>query len=148
MIIRSADFDKDALVIFQGAKDFAKFSGLNLFPDNDEDFVKAVSRIVTLENIEILVAEHENEIVGGIGIFFSPFTWNPSIMIGEELFWWAFENAPMRTGKKLYDEAMKMIDKKNAVPMFRSLANSPDSVRKLYVHDGLTELETSWMRIP
>lgn len=148
MIIRPADLDKDALAIFQGAKDFAKFSGLNLFPDNEEDFLKAVSRIITLENIEILVAEHENEIVGGIGIVFSPFTWNPSIIIGEELFWWAFENAPMKTGKKLYNEAMKNIEEKNAIPMFRSLKNSPDSVKKLYISDGLTELETSWMRLP
>jgi len=148
MIIRSADLIKDAMAIHKGAKDFAKFTGLPLFPENESDFISAVGSIITLENVDIIVAEHENRVVGGIGLLFVPFTWNPAILIAQELFWWAFNNAPMMTWKNLLDEAMKRSEEKKAVPMFRALANSPDSVRKFYAHEGLTELETSFMRLP
>ncbi len=145
MIIRPADLDKDALAIIDGAKDFAKFTGLDLFPTGD-DFVKAVSRIITLEGFEILLAEHKDKIVGGIGILYVPYLWNPSVLLGDELFWWC-KNAPIKTGKKLLDEAMKNIDKKGAIPMFRSLENSPKSVEKTYRNYGMFPIETVYTRI-
>ena len=148
MIIRPADLNADALAIIDGARDFAKFTGMKLFPTDDDEFVAAIGRIMTLEGFEVLLAEHEGRIVGGIGILYSPYLWNPSFVVGEELFWWAGKNAPFRTGKKLMDEAMKRIDEKGAIPIFQLLENSPKGAEKIYQHHGLSRVGTIYMRIP
>lgn len=102
---------------------------------------------MTLEGLEILLVEHENKIVGGIGILYAPYLWNPERLIGDELFWWSSEDSPFRTGRYLIDEAMKRIDKKGAIPMFRSLETSPKSVEKIYNRFGLSKVETAFTRI-
>ena len=145
MIIRKANLDTDALSIHEGAMAFAKFTGLPFFPESGTDFIRAVGRIITLPNVEVFVAD-DNGVVGGIGISYGPFTWNPEVLIGEELFWWAFEDAPVKTGKKLYDMAMKSIEEKGAVPVMKYLWNSPESVKKLYEKDGFNEVETVVMK--
>jgi len=146
MIIRDATMD-DALAIINGAKAFAEFTGLPLFPENEDDFIAAVSRIVTNDNVEVLIAEHDNTVIGGIGIVYGQFLWNPAIIMGEELFWWANPGSPMKTGKMLFDEAIRRMEDNEAIPFFKSLANSPESVDKLYLKEGFTLIEKSFMRI-
>lgn len=147
MIIRPANFDTDALAIIDGARAFAKFTGMNLFPTDDDEFVAAIGRIMTMEGFEILLAEHEDRIVGGIGILYGLFMWNPSILIAEERFWWAYKDSPFRTGKNLMDEAMKRIDEKGATPVFQLLENSPKGAEKIYQHYGLSCIGTIFMRV-
>ena len=147
-VIRKANFDTDALSIVEGARDFADRTGMkSLFPKDDKAFTAAIGRIMTLEGMEILVAEHEKHIVGGIGILYAPFLWNPEILVGDELFWWTARDAPFRAGRHLIDEAMKHINEKGAIPMFRSLATSPDGVEKLYRRIGLSRVETAFARL-
>jgi len=146
MIIRSATI-MDALALMEGAKDFAKFTGLPIFPEKNEDFISAVSRIVTHDAVDVILAEHEGAVIGGIGIIYGQSLWNPAIIMGEEIFWWAFPKAPMKTGKRLYDEAIRRIEEKNAIPYFKSLPNSPDSVEKLYIRDGFVPIDRGWIKI-
>lgn len=144
--IRVADMKRDALAVIDGAKDFAsRVSFGSLFPKGDK-FVEAVGNIVLMDGVEILVADHDGLVVGGIGIWYAPFMWNPSLLVGTELFWWAQKNAPFRTGRILFDETMKRIDERGALPMFRSLDTSPRGVAKLYQRNGLFPVETVFMR--
>ena len=146
VIIRLADFKRDALAIMDGARDFrSRVEFGSLFPP-DTEFVEAVSRIVILESVEILVAEYEGEIVGGIGILYGPYIWNPKRLVAEELFWWAAKTAPLRAGWKLIYQAMKNIDERNAIPMFSTLATSPQGVEKTYRRLGLKPVETKFAR--
>lgn len=143
IVIRAADLDKDALSIFDGAKDFASRISLNdLFPDNDADFLEALSRIVTLPGIEITLAEFDGKVVGGIGIAYAPYIWNPKKLAADELFWWTSLDAPFRTAWLLFDEAMTRIEEKQAIPMFRALEDSPQGVVKMYHRRGLRKAET------
>ena len=131
VIIRPADLNTDALAIVDGARDFARRIRMDLlFPENNDEFISAIGRIMVLEGMEILLAEYEDKIVGGIGILYAPYLWNPARIVGDELFWWTAQDAPFRTGRYLIDEAMKCIDKKGAIPMFHSLETSPRGVEK------------------
>lgn len=143
MIIRPADLEKDALAIMDGARDFAsRISVRHLLPEDDNDFIKAVSRIVCLEGMEVLLAEHEGRVVGGIGILYAPYLWNSAILVADEMFWWAAQDAPFRTGKKLIDETMRKIEEKKAVPMFRTLTTSPLGVERVYRSFNMQPVET------
>lgn len=147
MIIRLADFDTDALAIINGAREFADSTSLKSWFRSGDDFVEDISKVMTLDNLEILVAEHNGEIVGGIGIVYVPFMWNQSITIGDELFWWSSQGAPFRTGRTLFDEANKRIEQKGARPMFRSLNTSPVHISKFYERQGLKQLESVFTRV-
>jgi len=145
--IRPANFDTDALAIVDGAREFARSTSLAAWFRSGDAFVQDIAKIMTLDNLEISVAEHEGKIVGGIGIVYVPFIWNQSILLGDELFWWACPDAPSRTGRALFDCAMQRIDEKGAVPMFRSLDTSPERIEKFYERQGLKQFESVFTRI-
>ena len=145
--IRPADLDTDALAIIEGARDFVERAGLHsVFPKSDQDFIAAVGRIVELPGMQILVAEQDKQIVGGVGVLYAPSLWNPAVLTGEELFWWTAVRAPFRTARCLFEAALKKIDEIGAMPRFHSLETSPHGVEKLYRRFGLIRTETSFGR--
>ena len=149
IIIRPADLENDALAIMDGARDFAsRVSFQHLLPKDDAAFVDVVSRIVSLEGMEILVAEHDGGIVGGIGLLYMPSLWNPAILVADEIFFWSNRDAPFRTAYKLFDEAMRRIEERKAVPMFRTLITSPPGVEKLYRRRNMHPTETLFTWLP
>lgn len=148
MIIRPADIEKDALAIIDGARDFASRIALkHMISEDNEMFIKSVSRIVSLDGMEVLLADDDDEIVGGIGILYAPYIWNSAILVADELFWWCKKGAPFRTGKRLIDEAMKKVHEKGAIPMFRSLTTSPPGVDRIYREFQMFPVETvhTWL---
>ena len=147
MIIRQANFDTDALAIIEGAREFSQQTSLASWFRNGQEFIEDISKIMVLDNLEISVAEHDGKIVGGIGIVYIPFTWNASILLGDELFWWTSKNAPFKTGASLFYFAMKRIKEKGARPMFRSLDTSPEHIEKFYAREGLNKFESVFTRI-
>ena len=147
MIVRFADPETDALQIVDGAKDFAsRVAFQHLLPDAEWQLTAAIGRVVTLSGFTALVAEDDGRIVGGIGLLFAPFLWNPAITVADELFWWTAPDAPFRTAKTLLTEALALIDARGAVPTFRALATSPAGVDRAYRRMGLVPLETVYMR--
>lgn len=146
MIIREADLEKDALAITEGAHKFAKKMALgDLIAD---DFVVPFSRIATLDGVEIWVAEHNGKVVGGIGIYITPYIWNNDLLVADEVFWWVDEGAPFKAAILLFDEAMKRIDSVGAIPMFRALHNSSKGVINIYKKHKLLPIETVHVRLP
>lgn len=146
MIIREADLDFDALAIMDGARDFAsRIAFRHLLPTDDAVFTEAVGKVLVVKGFELLLAEHDGRVVGGIGILYAPFTWNPERIVADEIFWWAAIDSPFRTGRCLIDEAMKRIRERNAIPMFHSMNTSPPGVEHLYRKFGLEPVETTFM---
>jgi hypothetical protein len=145
MIIRDAILD-DAMVIMRGAHELADFSEIPLFPKDEDEFIGVVASIVTNDTVEVIVAEHENAVVGAIAIHFAPYMWNPKILLGNEVFWWTFANAPFKAGKMLYNEAIKRIEERGAIPLFQSLEHSPKGMDRLYSKEGFTMTGKIWMR--
>lgn len=143
MIVRPADFDTDALAIVEGAKDFAsRVAFRSLLPaDPTED----IAQVMALDGLEVLVAEHDGRIAGGIGLMFAPYLWNRSILTADELFWWTASDAPFRTAVALLEAAFERIGVRGAVPVFRKLATSPEGVERAYMRKGLELVETVYM---
>lgn len=145
--IRQANFDTDALAIVNGAREFSQSTSFSNWFRSGDEFVQDISKLMVLENLEISVAEHEGKIVGGIGIIYVPFMWNQSILLGDELFWWAYPDAPFKTGKLLFDSAMKQIEDRGAKPMFRLLDTSPEHIGSFYERQGLKQFESVFTRV-
>ncbi len=148
-VIREADFDKDALAIVDGARDFAdRVTFTHLFPTGDKEFTAAVGRIVTLPGVEILVADYEGKVVGGIGMLYAQYMWNPSKSVADELFWWAARDAPFRAAWYLIHEVMRRVRERKAIPMFRALMTSPPGVEQIYRKFGMGPLEIVFTDMP
>lgn len=147
MIIRRADPYQDALAIYDGARDFiSRVPYPEMMPD-EEGTAEAIGRIITMENVEILVVEHEGKVVAGMGFLYTPSLWNPAITIAEELFWWAGRDAPFKAARMLFDAAMQRIEEQGATPVLHALSNSPDGVERLYRKAGLLPVETTFVRV-
>ena len=145
MIIRDANLDDDALAIAEGARKFAEKIPLGrLVSDNVLD---EITNLVTLPGVKIYIAEHNGVVIGGLGVFFTPYIWNNEVLTAEELFWWVDDDAPYKTAVSLFNTAMKVIDEKNAIPMFRALHDSPKGVGKMYKKQGLMPMETLYVRL-
>lgn len=142
--IRSADLNTDALAITDGARDFAERSVVK--PILGDDFVSIVSKIITLLDTEILLAEHDGRVVGGIAVFYIPYLWNPGVLTAEELFWWTMPGAPFGTGRDLFNDMMLAIDGKVAIPMFRALTSGRKGFDRTYRRSGMEPVETLYMR--
>ncbi len=138
MIIRPANLEIDALAITEGAKDFASRTIVRL----PKDFTSIVSRIIDLPGVEILIVENRGKVVGGIGILYVPYVWNPEILVGEKLFIWAAKDAPFRAATILIDYAIEHIIEKGAEPMFRG----SKGMGKICMRHGLMPAETLFMR--
>lgn len=146
MIVRHADLDSDALAIDDGARDFVRRVAFRRLMPDDDALTGAVARILTLDGVEILVADDDGTIVGGIGLLFAPYLWNPGVLTADELFWWAAPDAPYRAAHKLFRAAMARIEERGAEPLFRALTTSPEGVDRMYRRAGLVPIEIVYAR--
>lgn len=147
--IRPADLEADALAIVDGARDFISRMDYREFLPADADLAAAVGRILAMDQVETLVAEHEGRIVGGIGVLYAPHIWNPGLMAGEELFWWTARAAPAATALRLLRAARASARKRGAAMVtFKSLTSSPPGVDRVYRRMGLRPAETAYVGAP
>ena len=104
MIIRSADtHDLPALV--ECAREFAvRGAPWTRLPDDDAMLRDILTRVMALSGVEILLAETEHafQVVGTIAVLYTPYLWNPSLTVAEELFWITLRDAPTGTGARLF----------------------------------------------
>lgn len=147
--IRPADFNKDSLAIFEGAKDFiARMDYRDFLPNNDSDLSYAVGFVINLPGAEVLVAEHNGQIVGGVGLLFVPHIWNQSRLVMDELFWWCHPGAPRTTALRLLRSAIGRARERDALVSFKALTSSPEGVDKVYRQMGLRPFETTYVGVP
>jgi hypothetical protein len=128
-----------------GARDFAsRLAYRDFLPATEDALVEAVGRVVTFGTVETTVCEHEGRIVAGLGLSFVPHLWNPNVTLGEELFWWAAPGAPPAAALMLIRAARRRIAEREALPLFKALANSPAALDRVYRAIGLSPVETSY----
>lgn len=147
MIVRPADLEKDALAIMDGARDFvARMDYTAFLPETDEDFVASVGFLVTLPGFEILLAEHEGSVVGGIGLLFAPHIWNRKALTMAEQFIWCASDAPKTTFLRLMNAAeARRVEKGARLVEFVNLTSSPEGVGRVYRAMGLRKVQEGWM---
>lgn len=149
MITREADFEADALAIFDGAKDFV--SRLD-FPEyvaqDDEGLIEAIGFVTSMPGFECWLVENDGRIVGGIGFVIAPPLWNRRIMGISEVFIWTAPDAPPTAFLRLVKQFMKRKTETGAI--YRELVNltsSPPSIAKVYERMGLRKAQETWIGI-
>ena len=148
--IRPADLSKDALAIFDGAKDFiSRMDYRDFLPETDEELMLAVGRVLNTPGVETLLAERGGRVVGGLGLIVSPHLWNPEILAMEELFFWTAPTAPKSAALRLLRAALSLAAERGvSVISFKALTTSPKGVGRAYERLGLRPVETSYMGLP
>lgn len=137
--------ERDWSAIVKGARQFAKFAGLSDYLPNDVG--SAIKGTLSLPEVVIYVAEYDDEIVGGIGVIYAPFIWNPDVTSMDELFFWVYPHAPGTTALRLLRHAEKEADRKNVrIRKFNALARSPKNIHRIYKAMGMTLFEYGYMR--
>ncbi len=147
--IRAVDLSSDLPMVIDGMQDFISRMDYHEFlPDTDGDLVEGLTRLVNLDCTEILVAEYNECIVGGVGMVYAPCMWNFKVSIAEELFWWVSKDAPSSTALRLLRRvSSNAVAKGCKFVVFKSLSSSPETLDKVYRRMGLRPVETSYMGI-
>lgn len=118
-----------------------------LYPAGDA-LTEAVGRIMALPGLEVLLAVHDGEVIGGTGVLYTPFLWNPEILVGEGLFLWAARDAPFRTGHALFTESLRRCEQKQAIPFIHVMSTTGRGMARLCERHGCELVETIHMRKP
>lgn len=147
---RLADKAADYPAIIAGAYAFAAESGLNEFlPETGDPFEQAVARIIAAPTTEVLLAEHDGAVVGGIGLAYGPYLWNPSLTAVDELFFWVAPSAPQTTALSLLRAAQSHLRSQPLdLVTFASLPSSPAKLGTVYERIGLKPFQTSYVGRP
>lgn len=150
MIVRPADYEKDAAAILSGAKDFiSRMDFTDGLPKDDAGLADALTNLIGLPGFELTVAEYREKIVGGIGVLYAPFAWNRAVLSASELFWWTARDAPTTTALRLIRFVHAQAkDKGVGIMEFVSLTSSPEGVSKVYRRMGFRDVQTSWAGVP
>jgi hypothetical protein len=135
-----------ALQIVEGMQDFvSRMDFQDFVPQNPTDFADALSRIVMMDQVYIIGAVENLQLVGMMGMAYMPHTWNPNLLHAEELFWWASPTSPKTTSMRLLKKAKEHAKEKGAKMItFRALTSSPDKTSNVYKRMGLQEIETTY----
>lgn len=146
MEVRLADIEEDALAIMAGAKDFvSRIDFAEWLPADEAELAAAVGRILSLEGVEVALAVEDGAVVGGLGIIYAPYLWNPKILMAEELFFWTARDAPGTAALRLLRFVMRRAAQKQVgIVAFKALATSTSRLNKLYRTIGLRQLETTY----
>lgn len=141
MKIRAANIDQDALAIFEGAKDCINRQGRQgLLPTDPQLLQTALGRVLSNPGVDVFVVENNGEIIAGLGIWITPYFWNPSILVAEELFWWAKRGAPANAALELFNTVLCYCVVQNAVPCFKA-PKDQEAIAKHFERAGLRPAE-------
>ncbi len=146
--VRLADPSTDAAAILAGAWDFiARTDFQDPLPKTDEELIEALAFMFGI-GLEITVAEFRGEIVGGIGMLYTAFPWNPKLMAASEQFIWTAKDAPNTTLLRMWrfvDERKRV--RRVTVDEAVCLTTSPAHIGRFYKSRGFRKVQESWARM-
>lgn len=148
--IRGALLPLDLPPILDGAAAFAREADLAdvLAEPGSPDFDRAVMRILHIPGVKVLLADHDGEIVGGIGFIHAPYIWNPDRLVSDEIFWWTATGAPARAALALFSGMFAAGDIAGVTVWICSkLMNSPPAVDAVYRRRGLRPRQVSYVGV-
>jgi GNAT superfamily N-acetyltransferase len=113
----------------------------------DEASVEGVARACMGSGV-LLVAEHDGEAVGMVGLIFSPFMFNATKTLAYEVVWWVDEAARSTGAGRALLSAVEPACREagaDAVVMIH-MANSPPQAALLYERAGYAHTESSYTK--
>lgn len=78
--VRLADLQRDGPAILRGARDFvSRMDWHEGIPQTDGEIAAALAGLAAV-GLEVMVAEHDGTIIGGIGVIYGPYPWRPALL--------------------------------------------------------------------
>ena len=144
--VRLADPDADFPAILDGARDFvSRMDFTGHLPPDEAGLGAAMSRIFSVVDLDLIVVEEAGRIVGGLGMVYAPYLWNPAILSGEELFFWTARQAPAGAALRLIRFMQRRAAEKGVrVMSFAALTSSPATLGRLYERLGMRKTQTTY----
>jgi len=145
-LIRKATLD-DVPVIVSMAEKFYATTSYSDWADYSADTVTILASNLT-ENHVMLVAEHEGEVVGMVGLFVAPFMFNADKKAAYEVVWWVNPEAQGHGAGKALLAAIDPACKEagcHAIQMVH-LSSSPPQAAAIYERMGYAHTESSFTR--
>lgn len=147
MCLRFLTLPDDTPMLLFGIRDFvSRMDYHDFLPTTDDKLVEAVQRLLDLGVVDVLVVEHDEVIVGVIGMIYAPCIWNVEVMLAEELFFWVAPEAPVTTALRLIRGARSRAQECGCSHVvFKSLTSSPAKLDRVYRAMKLRPTEISYM---
>lgn len=138
---------KDLAGILAAATEFAHFADRpDLITPGSYELDQAIVHLLGTPGVRVLVAEDDIGVLGGLGYGVTPFIWDRTKLMAEEIFWWTSPAAPASVAMKLMRAAKE--DWKSAgvsVFVLNKMENSDDRVGRVYEHMGAAKAHTVYI---
>lgn len=148
MYIRKATQADYPILITIGHK-FFEFNAYRLHSELDE-----LSLLRTLHQLNsdhvLLVAEHNEQVIGTAGAFIAPVYWNNNDLQGLEAFWWVDEDYRSAGVGKTLRQVLQTVAKAKGAKFWNMIAlreSMHDEVCQQYERAGMTHVETVYMKV-
>lgn len=138
----------DVPAIVRMSERFYETTSYCAWADFNAETVEALSQNL-IDNHVMLVAEHEAEVVGMVGLFVAPFMFNSERVGAYEVVWWVEpEGRASGAGRALLSAVPAACEARGcaAVQMVH-LANSPPQAGALYESAGYRHTESSYTKV-
>lgn len=145
-MIRKATLADVPVIVSMSAK-FYETTSYAAWADFNPDTVENLAANLT-ENHVMLLAEHEGEVVGMVGLFVAPFMFNNDRTGAYEVVWWVDPAAQGNGAGKALLAAIEPACKEkgaDAIQMVH-LASSPPQAAMIYERMGYAHTESSYTR--
>lgn len=145
-MIRKARESDLAKIVEMSGKFYPHTPYANLTPFNPG--AAALLAQALTENHVMLVAEHNGEVVGMIGLIVTNFPFEPELLGAYEIIWWVEPEAQkLGIGKALL-EAIDPVAKQKGASFIHMvcMANSPIEAAALYIKSGYDHTEMSFTK--
>jgi GNAT superfamily N-acetyltransferase len=138
----------DVPAIVRMSERFYETTSYNRWADFNADTVEALAENLT-ENHVMLVAEHEGQVVGMVGLFVAPFMFNADKTGAYEVVWWVDpEGRATGAGKALLRAIEPACHAKGCASIqMVHLHNSPPQAAMLYERAGYAHTESSYTKL-
>jgi GNAT superfamily N-acetyltransferase len=147
MQVRQATPD-DVPAIVRMSERFYETTSYCRWADFNPDTVQALAENLAANHV-LLVAEHDGQVVGMVGLFVAPFMFNAERVAAYEVVWWVDpEGRETGAGKALLRAIEPACREKGcaAVQMVH-LHNSPPQAAMLYERAGYAHTESSYTKL-
>jgi GNAT superfamily N-acetyltransferase len=137
----------DVPAVVRMSERFYATTSYNQWAPFNADTVEALAATLTESHV-MLIAEHDGEAVGMVGLFVAPFTFNADRIGAYEVVWWVEpEGRATGAGKALLAAIQPACEARgcHSIQMVH-LNNSPPQAAMLYERAGFTHTESSFTK--
>ncbi|MFT5440053.1 MAG: hypothetical protein ACI9MJ_001920 [Alphaproteobacteria bacterium] len=148
MKLRHADREKDYEEIINGIREFVRTHVAQDLIPADAAFLPVIARrFLDRDDVDVMLAEGEGGVLGGVAFFYLPYPWNPTLLMAEETAFWCRKEAPPMTALALLRFAEKTARMRGAdLLIMHSLSFFSDRFGTILQRLGYEPFQSTYVR--